>query len=121
VKTRSSLEVRSAGIRVDRLFENPNIKFIHDRKKNTGPNKYKKTRRKIAKRGNRSKKKLKNKNSETKKIEPGKPKNIKVFNRVIRNSLGHIKFKPLTSVINLVLKRRATASTNRNELADNNA
>lgn len=121
VNTKSSLEVKSAGIRVDKLLENPNIKFIHDLKKNVGPSRYKKRRRKIDKRGKRSKKKLKNKNSETKKIEPGKPKNIKVFTRTIRNNLGHIKLRPLTSVISLVLKRRATASTNKKELADKSA
>ena len=38
-----------------------------------------------------------------------------------KNSLGHKKFKPLTSVINLVLNRRAIASTNKNELVDRSA
>jgi hypothetical protein len=35
--------------------------------------------------------------------------------------LGHIKFIPLISVINLVLNLRAIASTSKNELVDNNA
>ena len=62
--------------------------------------------------------KLKNRNSETNIIEPGKPKKINIFNRVTRNNLGHKKFKPLISVINLVLKRLANASTSRNELVE---
>ena len=70
---------------------------------------------------NKSKKKLKNKNSATKKIEPGKPKNINVFKRIARNNLGQRKFIPLISVINRVLKRRATASTSKNELVDKRA
>jgi hypothetical protein len=108
-------------MRVDKLFENPNIRFIHDLKKNVGPSRYKKKRRKIDRRGKRSKKKLKNKNSETKNIDPGKPKNIKVFTRTIKNNLGHMKLRPLISVISRVLKRRATASTSKNELADRSA
>jgi hypothetical protein len=78
-------------------------------------------RRKSAITGKRSKKKLKNKNSETKNIDPGNPRNISVFTNVIRNSLGHIKFSPLISVMSRVLKRLATASTRRKELVDNNA
>ena len=65
--------------------------------------------------------KLKNKNSETNIMEPGKPKNINVFNKVMRKSLGHMKFMPLTSVSKRVLNRRAIASTNRNEFVDNKA
>jgi hypothetical protein len=71
--------------------------------------------------GNKSKKKLKNKNSATKKIEPGKPKNINVFKRIARNNLGQRKLIPLISVINRVLKRRATASTSKNEFVDKRA
>ena len=71
--------------------------------------------------GNKSKKKLKNKNSATKKIEPGKPKKIKVFNSIARNNFGHRKLRPLISVINRVLKRLATASTSKNELVDSKA
>ena len=83
--------------------------------------KYKNSNKNTAISGNKSKKKLKNKNSATKKIEPGNPKKIKVLVNVIKNNLGHKKLIPLTSVNNLVLKRRAIASTNRNELVDNNA
>jgi hypothetical protein len=121
MNTNSSLVVKSAGMQVDKLFEKPNIKFIHDLKKKVGPNKYKNRRRRRDSRGKRSKKKLKNKNSATKKIEPGKPKNISVLASIIRKSLGHIKLRPLISVISLVLKRRAKASTSKNELADNKA
>jgi hypothetical protein len=95
--------------------------FIHDLKKNVGPSKYKKTKRNIASKGKRSKKKLKNKNSETKNIDPGNPKNIKLFNNVIRKSLGHMKFSPLISVSRRVLNLRAIASTSKNELVDNSA
>ena len=78
----------SAGNSRKRLLENPNITFIHDLKKNVGPNKYKKINKNIAANGNKSKKKEKNKNSETNKIEPGKPKKIKIFNKTKRNNLG---------------------------------
>ena len=71
--------------------------------------------------GNKSKKKTKNKNSAIKKIDPGKPKNIKQFVKEIKNNLGHKKFIPLISVINRVLKRRLIASTNRKEFVDNKA
>lgn len=71
--------------------------------------------------GKRSKKKLKKRNSATKKIDPGKPKNISVFSSIARKSLGHRKFKPLISVIRRVLKRRATASTSKNEFVDKSA
>jgi len=118
---RNSLVVRSVGILVDSDFENPNIKFIQDRKKKVGPIKYKNIKRKRAKSGKRSNIKLKNRNSDTNIIDPGKPRNISVFNSVIRNNFGHIKFKPLTSVSNLVLNRRATASTNKNEFVDKSA
>lgn len=71
-------------------MENPNITFIHDRKKNVGPSRYRKTSRNMDSSGKRSKKKLKNKNSDTKNIEPGKPKKIKLFSKVIKKSFGHI-------------------------------
>jgi hypothetical protein len=54
-------------------------------------------------------------------MEPGKPKKISEFKRIAKNNLGHKKLIPLTSVINLVLNRRATASTNKNELVESNA
>lgn len=95
--------------------------FIHDRKKKVGPNKYKKTSKNIDSRGNRSKKKLKNKNSDTKNIDPGKPKKIKLFNKVIKKSFGHIKLRPLISVSSLVLNLRAIASTSKNEFVDSKA
>jgi hypothetical protein len=71
--------------------------------------------------GKRSKKKLKNKNSAIKKIDPGKPKKINKFIKLIRNNLGHKKLTPLISVINLVLNLLFIASTKRNELVDNKA
>ena len=71
--------------------------------------------------GNKSKKKLKNKNSDTKKIDPGNPKKIKLFNNIIKKSLGHKKLIPPISVKSRVLKRRAIASTSKNEFVDNNA
>lgn len=114
----SSLEERSAGIDFIKREENPNIIFIQDLKKNVGPSKYKKNRRKTDPRGKKSKKKEKNKISETKKIDPGKPKNISILSSTQRKSLGHIKFKPLISVISRVLNLRAIASTNKNELVD---
>jgi len=112
---------RSTGIFNVREWEYPNITFIHDLKKNVGPNKYKKISIKSVNIGKRSKKKLKKRNSETKNIDPGKPKNIKLFNNVIKNSLGHRKFNPPTSVKSRVLNLLAIASTKRNELVDNSA
>ena len=86
-----------------------------------GPSKYRKNSIKRVKSGNRSKKKLKNKNSETKKIEPGNPKKIKLFNSVMRNNFGHKKLIPPTSVSSRVLNRLAIASTRRNEFVESNA
>lgn len=102
-------------------MENPNKAFIHDLKKNVGPSKYKKINKNRVRIGNRSRKKEKNRNSETKNIDPGKPRNISVFNRAHRNNFGHIKFIPLISVINLVLKRLAIASTSKKEFVDSSA
>jgi hypothetical protein len=112
---------RSTGIRIDKDFEKPNITFIQDLKKNVGPNKYKKTNKNIASKGNKSKKKLKNRNSDTKNIEPGNPKKIKLFNKIIRKSFGHRKLRPPISVNSLVLNRRAIASTNKNEFVERSA
>lgn len=92
--------------------------FIHDLKKKVGPIKYKNSNKKRAPKGNKSKKKEKNKISEMKNIEPGKPKNNKMFKRVTKNNLGHKKFKPLISVIKRVLNLLAIASTNKKELVD---
>ena len=114
----NSLVVKSTGNFLKSLCEKPNIMFIQDRKKNVGPNKYRKINKNKAARGNKSKKKEKNSISETKNIEPGNPKNIKILSRTTRNSLGHKKFRPLISVINLVLNLLATASTNKNELVE---
>ena len=63
----------------------------------------------------------KNKNSETKNIDPGNPKKIRVFTSIAIKSLGHIKFTPFISVISLDLNLRATASTSRKEFVDNKA
>lgn len=63
----------------------------------------------------------KNKNSETKNMDPGKPKKIKVLSSAHKKSFGHKKFIPLISVISLVLKRRAMASTSKKELVDSKA
>lgn len=103
------------------FIEDPNITFIQLRKKKVGPSKYNKIIKKKHKRGNRSKKKLKKRNSAIKNIEPGKPKNTKQFINVIINNFGHKKLIPLISVIKRVLKRRLMASTKRNELVDNKA
>jgi hypothetical protein len=71
--------------------------------------------------GNKSKKNEKNKISATNIIDPGKPKKIKQLIKLTINSLGHKKFRPLISVINLVLKRLPIASTNKNELVESRA
>lgn len=83
-----------------------------------GPSRYRNNSKSNAKKGNRSKKKEKKRNSETKNIEPGKPKKINKFVSEAKNNLGHKKFKPPNSVINLVLNLRAIASTRRNEFVD---
>jgi hypothetical protein len=44
-----------------------------------------------------------------------------VFNSAHKKSLGHKKFIPLISVISLVLKRLAIASTSKKELVDSKA
>ena len=90
MKRINSRRDKSAGIVLKSLFENPNIIFIQERKKNVGPNKYKKNNKKIAPVGNKSIKNEKNNISETKKMDPGKPKNINMFSRTTKNSLGHI-------------------------------
>jgi hypothetical protein len=95
--------------------------FIHDLKKNVGPIKYSNNIKYNAITGNILKKKLKNKNSAIKKIDPGKPKKIKVFKSIAKNNFGHIKFKPEISVIRRVLNLLATASTNKKEFVDSNA
>jgi Txe/YoeB family toxin of Txe-Axe toxin-antitoxin module len=86
-----------------------------------GAIKYNKTTKKQYKSGKRSNKKVKNRISEINIIEPGNPKKINKLIKHNKNSFGHKKFKPLTSVISLVLNRRAIASTNKNELVDKSA
>ena len=54
-------------------------------------------------------------------MDPGNPKKTKVLTKATKKSLGHIKFKPLTSVINRVLNRRPIASTSKNEFVDSKA
>jgi hypothetical protein len=120
-KSKDSLAVRSIGILDFRKFEKPNIAFIQDLKKNVGANKYKNINKNNDISGNKSKKKVKNRNSETKKIDPGNPKKIRVFKSIARNNLGHIKFNPLISVIKRVLNLLATASTSKNELVESKA
>jgi hypothetical protein len=56
-----------------------------------------------------------------KNIEPGNPRKIKQFIKLIKNNLGQRKFIPLISVINLVLNRLLIASTKRKELVDKRA
>lgn len=120
-KSKDSLAVRSIGILDFRKLEKPNIAFIQDLKKNVGANKYKNINKNSDISGNKSKKKVKNRNSETKKIDPGNPKKIRVFKSIARNNLGHIKFNPLISVIKRVLNLLATASTSKNELVESKA
>jgi hypothetical protein len=71
--------------------------------------------------GNKSKKKEKNKISDTNIIDPGNPKNTSVLSKLTKKSLGHKKLIPLISVINRVLNRRFIASTKKNEFVDNKA
>ena len=79
----------SDGTSLKSLLEKPNIIFIQERKKKVGPIRYKKSIKKIAAVGNKSKKKEKNKTSETKNIDPGNPKKMSMIRRVTRKSLGH--------------------------------
>jgi hypothetical protein len=85
----SSREDKSKGTLLRRLLENPNNKLTHDLKKNVGPKRYKNTIRNKANSGNKSRKKEKNKNSDTKKIEPGNPRKISKFSSADKNNLGH--------------------------------
>ena len=85
----NSLVETSAGSVRSNLSENPNIMFIQDLKKNVGPNKYRKTTKNRVHSGNRSRKKEKKRISETKKIEPGNPKKISMFNKTSKNNFGH--------------------------------
>jgi len=113
--------LKSNGMFLCKRVDNPNNTFIQLRKKKVGANKYNRTIKNKVNAGNRSKKKLKNKNSAIKKIEPGNPKKIKQFIKATRNNLGHKKFTPLISVMSLVLNRLFIASTSKNEFVDNKA
>jgi hypothetical protein len=64
--------------------------FIQDLKKKVGPIRYKNNIKKREHSGNKSKKNEKNNISEIKNIEPGKPRNIKMFSKTSKNSLGQI-------------------------------
>jgi hypothetical protein len=117
-KSINSREDKSTGNRVSKLDEKPNIIFIQDLKKKVGPNRYKKISKNKAPEGKKSRKKEKKSISETKNIEPGKPKKIRIFNSIERNNLGHRKLTPLISVIKRVLNLLATASTSKKELVE---
>lgn len=80
---------RSAGIVDVNEYVQPNITFSQDLKKNVGPIRYKNDIRNNAKAGKKSKKNEKNKNSATKKIDPGKPKKTNVFKSIVKNNFGH--------------------------------
>jgi hypothetical protein len=113
--------VRSTIFLIKYILENPNITLAHDLKKNVGPNRYKNISKNNDNKGYKSKKKEKNKNSETNNIDPGKPKNTNVLNNTTKNNLGVKKLIPLISVIKRVLNRLLIASTSKKELVDNNA
>lgn len=85
----NSLVDKSDGIVDVNEYEHPNITFSHDLKKKVGPIRYKNESKKSASIGKKSKKNEKKRNSATKKIEPGKPKNTRVFRSIVRNNLGH--------------------------------
>jgi len=121
INNTNSLELKSTGTLLLNCSENPNSKFTQDLKKKVGPNKYKNNRSVSAKRGKRSMKKEKNRNSETKKIDPGKPRKINKFTSAAKNNLGHKKLRPPNSVISLVLNLLAIASTSRKELVESKA
>jgi hypothetical protein len=101
--------------------EKPNIVFIQFLKKKVGAKRYKIINKKRDSKGNSSKEKLKKRNSAIKKIDPGNPKKIKEFIKIITNNLGHKKFIPLISVIKRVLKRLLIASTNKKEFVESKA
>jgi hypothetical protein len=101
--------------------DDPNNTFIQLRKNRVGAIKYRRTTKIRQSRGNKSKQKLKNRTSATNIIDPGNPKNTNKLTKLIKKSLGHIKLIPLTSVISRVLKRRAIASTSKNELVERRA
>jgi hypothetical protein len=102
-------------------LDRPNIAFIHVRKKNTGIKKYNRTINIKQKPGKKSKQNEKNKNSATKNIVPGNPKNTTQFKKQARKSLGHKKLIPDISEISRVLKRRLIESTKINDVEETKA
>ena len=103
------------------VIDKPKSAFNQVLKKKVGPIKYKKGMRNMQKIGKKSNKKLKKRISAIKKIEPGNPKKIKQLIKLIKNNLGHKKFNPLISVINLVLNLLFKASTKKKEFEESNA
>jgi hypothetical protein len=89
IKRVNSLVDKSIGKVFTKEYEKPNITFNQDLKKKVGPIRYKKDIKNMANMGKKSRKKEKNKNSATKKIDPGNPRKTKVFNNIDRNNLGH--------------------------------
>lgn len=74
-----------------------------------------------AKRGKRSMKKEKNRNSVTKERDPGNPKKRRTLIRDRRNNLGHKRFNPVNSVIKRVLNRLLMASTKKKAIVERRA
>ena len=121
LNVRISFDDKSVGKFLWKLTDVPNKAFIHVRSTKVGANKYNKIINSKYNAGNKSNRNVKNRISDTNIIEPGKPKKTNKLIRLIKKSFGHTKLRPLTSVINRVLKRRAMASTNKNEFVDNRA
>jgi hypothetical protein len=103
------------------VVESPNNTLVQLRKKKVGTNKYKKRIKNKHNTGKRSSKKLKNKVSAIKKIDPGNPKKTSKFTKLTKNNLGQRKLIPLISVIRRVLNLRLMASTSKNEFVESNA
>jgi len=116
-----SREVKSRGIVLFKVYENPNITLNHDLKKKVGTSKYNSTKSRRVINGKRSNENAKNKTSEIKNNEPGNPKKTNELTSIARKSFGHNILSPLISVIKRVLKRRVIASTNKKALVDNSA
>merc|ERR1711906_46694 len=99
----------------------PKSIFTHERKNIVGASKYRRRINQSVKRGYKSKKNEKNRISATNMIDPGNPKNTNRFSRLTKNSFGHMKLIPFTSVIKRVLKRRPILSTSKNEFVESRA
>ena len=54
-------------------------------------------------------------------MDPGNPRKISKLTKLTKNSLGHKKLIPFTSVTNRVLNRRPIASTSKKEFVDKSA